>query len=80
MYLGSTIKTREEIPSSSRSGAPLPMGGMIQTVLWAQQRAEAKQAELIGMTSVAEVGGDIFSRAETVLATFEAEQGLSTLE
>ena len=70
--------------SSHHLSAPQPMGGMLQTIMWSQQRAEAKQAELIGMTSVAEVDGGIFSRSENVKASFEAEtrsrQALSTLE
>ena len=41
--------------------------------MWSQQRAEAKQAELIGMTSVAEVDSGMFSRSENVKASFEAE-------
>jgi hypothetical protein len=70
--------------SSSRSGASLPLGGMLQTVTLAQQRAEAKQAELIGMTPVTESVGvlfasyivvltPVFARAETATASFEAE-------
>eukprot|EP01051_Picozoa_sp_SAG22_P001263 SAG22_NODE_48_length_24654_cov_4.406394_11_plen_102_part_00 len=52
--------------SSSRSHAPQPLAGLMQSLVWSRQRAEAKQAELIGMTSVVEVAGDIFSRAETM--------------
>ena len=70
--------------SSRHPSAPQPMGGMLQTIIWSQQRAEAKQAELIGMTSVAEVDGSMFSRSENAKASFEAEtrsqQALSTLE
>ena len=36
-------------------------------------KAEAKQAELIGMTSVTESVGVLFTLAETVKASFEAE-------
>ena len=53
--------------------APQPIGGMLQTIMWSQQRAEAKQSELIGMTSVAEVDGGMFSRSENLKASFEAE-------
>ena len=69
--------------SSHHPSAPQPMGGMLQTIMWSQQRAEAKQAELIGMTSVAEVDSDLFSRTVNLKASFEAEtpsrQALSTL-
>ena len=68
--------------SSHHPSAPQPIGGMLQTIMWSQQRAEAKQAELIGMTSVTEVDGSIFSRSESLKASFEAEtpsrQALST--
>ena len=53
--------------------APQPIGGMLQTIMWSQQRAEAKQAELIGMTSVAEVDNGIFSRTVNAKASFETE-------
>ena len=68
--------------SSHHPSAPQPMGGMLQTLVWSQQRAEAKQAELIGMTSVAEVDSGIFSRAVNAKASFEtdapSQQALST--
>ena len=70
--------------SSRHPSAPQPIAGMLQIIMWSQQRAEAKQAELIGMTSVAEVDGGIFSRSENDKASFEIEtpsrQALSTLE
>ena len=59
--------------SSHHPSAPQPIGGMLQTIMWSQQRAEAKQSELIGMTSVAEVDSSIFSRSENVKVSFEAE-------
>ena len=59
--------------TSIRSGMGLPLGAMIRTVAWSQGRAEAKQAELIGMTTVAEIDESIFSRIEGVKATFETE-------
>ena len=69
---------------SHHLSASQPIGGMLQTIMWSQQRAEAKQAELIGMTSVAEVDGGIFSRTVNAKASFEAEarsrQALSTLQ
>lgn len=69
---------------SCRPGFAQPIGLMIQTIVWSQQRAEAKQAELIGMTSVTEVAADIFSRPTVKSASSEteikAEQGLATSE
>lgn len=62
---------------SSHPGAPQPLGLVMRSIMWAQERAEAKQAELIGMTSVAVVSGGLFTRAETVKAAFENE-GLET--
>ena len=59
---------------SIRPGMAQPIGAMIRTVAWSQERAEAKQAELIGMTTVTEVDDSIFSRVEGVKATFEAEE------
>ena len=61
---------------SIRPGMAQPLGAMVRTVTWSQERAEAKQAELIGMTTVAEVDDHIFSRLEGVKATgsFEAEE------
>jgi hypothetical protein len=51
-----------------------PLGALIRTVAWSQERAEAKQAKLIGMTSVTKVDESVFSRVEGVQATFEAEE------
>ena len=59
---------------SIRPSMVQPIGAMVRTVAWSQERAEAKQAELIGMTMVAEVDDGIFSRVEGVQATFEAEE------
>ena len=43
-------------------------------VVWSRERAEAKQAELIGMTAVNEIDDSVFSRVEGVKATFETEE------
>ena len=60
--------------SSSRPGFPQPIGSMVRTLKWSQERAEAKQAELIGMTAVVEVDDSIFSRVGSgVKASFETE-------
>ena len=64
---------------SIRSGMAQPLGAMVRTVAWSQEQAEAKQAELIGMTTVAEVDDHaLFSRdlsgGEVVKATFETEE------
>eukprot|EP01052_Picozoa_sp_SAG31_P010755 SAG31_NODE_597_length_13674_cov_3.402947_16_plen_296_part_00 len=76
-YVASTDRVLSEWSSgnfsSCRPGAPLPYSGMVQTVLWAQQRAQTKQAELIGMTSVTDSVGDVFSRASK--ASVEADAG-----
>eukprot|EP01052_Picozoa_sp_SAG31_P032749 SAG31_NODE_3623_length_4058_cov_5.815863_3_plen_270_part_00 len=50
---------------SMRPGSGQPMGGMVRTLTWSQERAETKQAELIGMTAVAELDHThVFSRFE----------------
>ena len=59
---------------SIRPSAVLPLGAMVRTVAWSQERAEAKQAELIGMTTVSELDDSLFSRVEGVKATFETEE------
>eukprot|EP01052_Picozoa_sp_SAG31_P039184 SAG31_NODE_5382_length_2572_cov_64.320259_2_plen_526_part_00 len=53
--------------ASTRAGAPLPISGLMQTLVWCQERSENRQIELIGMTSVNELKSDnvhIFSRLE----------------
>ena len=59
---------------SIRPSMAQPLGAMIRTVAWSQERAESKQAELIGMTTVTEHNDSIFSRVEGVQVTFEAEE------
>jgi hypothetical protein len=60
---------------SIRPSMAQPIGALIRTVGWSQERAEAKQAELIGMTMVAEVDDGIFSRiGGTQVSSFEAEE------
>eukprot|EP01052_Picozoa_sp_SAG31_P060627 SAG31_NODE_19781_length_591_cov_2.306911_1_plen_196_part_11 len=41
---------------SVHGGNVWPLGGILRTLAWSQERAEATQSELIGMTSVAEIG------------------------
>eukprot|EP01052_Picozoa_sp_SAG31_P000909 SAG31_NODE_28_length_32713_cov_39.100509_19_plen_352_part_00 len=43
------------------------LGGLIRVLTWSQERAEVNQAELIGMTSVAEVDSQTFSHQATRL-------------
>eukprot|EP01051_Picozoa_sp_SAG22_P018479 SAG22_NODE_3121_length_1922_cov_1.937466_1_plen_441_part_00 len=50
---------------SIRPGFVQPMGSMLRTLAWTHERAEVKQGELIGMTSVAEFDGQLFSRIES---------------
>ena len=60
---------------SIRPGMAQPIGGMVRTVVWSQERAEAKQAELIGMTTVNEIDHSVFSRVDEVAtAAFEIEE------
>ena len=60
---------------SVRPGMAQPIGGMIRTVAWSQDRAQAKQAELIGMTAVNEIDHSLFSRVnEVATAAFEIEE------
>ena len=60
---------------SVRPGMAQPIGGMIRTVAWSQDRAQAKQAELIGMTAVNEIDHSVFSRVDEVAtAAFEIEE------
>eukprot|EP01052_Picozoa_sp_SAG31_P002060 SAG31_NODE_69_length_28130_cov_15.318219_13_plen_521_part_00 len=54
---------------SVHGGNAWPMGGVLRTLAWSQQRAEATQSELIGMTSVAEIDNDVYTRA----ASFETK-------
>jgi hypothetical protein len=57
-----------------------PIGSLLQTIVWSQQRAEVKQAKLIGVTSVAEVDGGMWSRANKDEASFEIETNLAQQE
>ena len=50
---------------SVRPGSGQPLASMLRTLTWAQERAEAKQAELIGMTAVAELDDGLFSRVKS---------------
>eukprot|EP01052_Picozoa_sp_SAG31_P024792 SAG31_NODE_2133_length_6372_cov_4.372071_4_plen_410_part_00 len=43
-----------------------PFGGVFQTIFWSQARAEEKQAELIGMTSTAEVDTNSLFRRHAI--------------
>ena len=43
-------------------------------VVWSRERAEAKQAELIGMTAVNDIDHSLFSRLEVSTAAFETEE------
>ena len=45
-----------------RPNSLMPFGGVFQTISWSRTRAEAKQAELIGMTTASSSGT---SRMET---------------
>lgn len=47
----------EGLYTAMRPTVPLPFGGLFQTIGYSRQRGEAKQAELVGMTAVAEVHG-----------------------
>ena len=60
--------------SNIRPGSPsLPFAGFFQLIRWSEQRAEQKQAELIGMTAEAEVAMDILTGY--VAATGSSEGG-----
>ena len=59
---------------SVRPGCGQPIGAMLRTFVWSQEKAEAKQAELIGMTAVAEVDHTVFSRVEVSTSAFETEE------
>eukprot|EP01052_Picozoa_sp_SAG31_P029283 SAG31_NODE_2899_length_4933_cov_2.793795_4_plen_263_part_00 len=59
---------------SANPGVLLPVGAMLRTLKWSQERAEVKQAELIGMTAEAEIDDGVFSRIESgAKASFETE-------
>jgi hypothetical protein len=60
---------------SIRPGMAQSIDAMVRTVAWSQERAEAKQAELIGMTAVNEIDHSLFSRVDEVAtAAFEIEE------
>ena len=63
---------------SVRPGSGQPLASMLRTLTWAQERAEAKQAELIGMTAVAELDDGVFSRFDSgPKAAFDMETKLA---
>ena len=49
---------------SVRPDGPQPLGGLIRILTWSQERAEQKQAELIGMSTVVEMDEHLFSRGK----------------
>ena len=55
-------------------GMAQPIGAINRTLVWSQERAQAKQAELIGMTAVNEIDHSVFSRVEVATAAFEIEE------
>jgi type II secretory pathway pseudopilin PulG len=59
---------------SVRPGMAQPIGAINRTLVWSQERAQAKQAELIGMTAVNEIDHSLFSRVEVSTAAFEIEE------
>ena len=59
---------------SVRPGTAQPIGAINRTLVWSRERAEAKQAELIGMTAVNEIDHSVFSRVEVATAAFEIEE------
>jgi hypothetical protein len=57
---------------------PLPFSGLFQAIGWSRERGEAKQAELVGMTSVLEVNiAEITSRFANAAATSAVAVGKS---
>ena len=60
---------------SVHPGTGQPLGAMMRTLAWSQARSEAKQAELIGMTTVTQMNDNVFSRLEiAATAAFDAEE------
>ena len=59
---------------SVRPGMAQPIGAINRTLVWSRERAEAKQAELIGMTAVNDIDHSLFSRLEVSTAAFETEE------
>ena len=59
---------------SIHPGTGQSIGAISRTLVWSQERAEAKQAELIGMTAVNDVDHILFSRLEVSTAAFETEE------
>ena len=73
----------EDIYTAIQPTLPLPFGGLFQTIAYSRQRGEAKQAELVGMATVAELDiADITSRvgnlatasAVEISASFDVEE------
>ena len=65
-YTSSFERVLEEWSSGNfepvHPGWGLPMGPLIRTLVWSQEQAEKKQAELIGMSTVVETNQMVFSR------------------
>ena len=58
-----------------RAGSGQPIGAIMRTLAWSQERSEAKQAELIGMTNVTKMNDNVFSLVEdAATAAFETEE------
>ena len=53
----------------------LPLGPLWRTLVWSQEQAEKKQAELIGMSTVVETDQILFSRPELKTSASSKEQG-----
>ena len=60
---------------SIRPSLAQPFGAMIRTVAWSQERAEAKQAELIG-TTVAKLDNSLlkFTRVQVIKESLETDE------
>ena len=61
-------------------GLGLPIGPLMRTLVWSQEQAEKKQAELIGMSTVVETNQVLFSRPEVKSGSFEGQASAYEVE
>ena len=82
-YTASFERVLEEWSSGNfepvHPGCGLPIGPLYRTLVWSQEQAEKKQAELIGMSTVVEIDQRVFSYAELTPSASSKEQA-STYE
>ena len=83
-YTSSFERVLEEWSSGNfepvHPGMGLPMGPLMRTLVWSQEQAEKKQAELIGMSTVVETDHTVFSYPGAKTSASSKEQGSASYE